>query len=237
MKKTFLIGCLTVLAMTAFVGGCKKDKDKTTTTEIPTSTFDGKITATVENGSAYNSLVKRVVAYFDESVRQLYAVGNYANGGFTLTLPNLEGNQNLWLLTTDDADLGGINISDKTAKTTVFDPEFYGLSSTSGSVQENDVVCGFYYYSEKEGAEANPVYADKNVTVTGSNGGNGWKEEYNVSLKKGWNWVYYRHYEENGKEMVTFTTQAVSGLKWYPSDYSHKAKKSQSRFSRLGFKK
>jgi len=61
---------------------------------LVSSAFDGKIMATVEKGSTYNSLnsvvntVSAVVYYgSEEGVSEEFASGTYANGGFVLTLP------------------------------------------------------------------------------------------------------------------------------------------------------
>ena len=231
MKKTFLIGCLTVLAMTAFVGGCKKEKDKED--EIPTSAFDGFINANVENGNDYNALIKRVAALIipnggGTANAEFVVFGKYEKGGFMLTLPNPAKNKYLGMF--DDIPKT-VNISDKTAK--------IGISLIYAMSLDTTVLVGSFNYQkvdENSITNAFPMYADKDVTITGynENDENG-RGEFNVSLKKGWNW-YYVTETKNGAKV---TTEAVSGLKWYfePYDYSRKSQKSQSRFTRLGFGK
>ena len=233
MKKIVLLcGCLTVLAMTAFVGGCKKDKDKDTTAFT--------ITATVENGSTYNATVKRVLAYAytynsetgEEKLLPFF--GNYVNGGFTLSFPNPLNSE--WLNPISDYFSSYAIISDTTAKIQIVD-DFLAISSPSGDWGNGDFYAwrgdnrvGWFIYVKDNGhddwADALVVYVDKDVTLTGSREGEGqdgkWKDIFNVSLKKGWNWVYETGSVINEVYVYESTTQAVSGLKWYFDEEGHK---------------
>jgi len=182
----------------------KATKEDGTLYEKPESgAFDGKITAKVENASeADNANVSKVQALlWDDNIDDdvVIASGSYANGNFTLTLPQTVSN-NLLENVEDRFGDPEVEISDKKANIAI--------------------VWGFYYYDgddkrvgsldyEKGNIYAFFVYADKDVTVTGRSSDN---DIYNMSLKKGWN-IVYDNPTSIGKK--GYTTQSIDGLKWY----------------------
>jgi len=251
MKKTLkLLTLSTFFCGLLLTASCNKDKDK----EIPTSWFNGTITAVVENGNDYNSVVKRVAAivgygYFDEEEwlhgYDAIAFGNYTNGGFTITLPSSLNDKYLFPIWWDDVP-ETINISDPAVRAAyIFDPGFVAIPSASGEWEfdwEGSFV-GWLHYATVNLNEsddypvsyADPIFVDRDVTITGTYENeseweqNGekfiekWSEEWSVSLKKGWNWLYIT---ENRTETKTatgteirhtykYTTKAISGLKWH----------------------
>jgi len=174
------------------------------------STFDGKITAQVVNGNQYNTTIRRVrsVIYdseLDEDVT-LTSV-NYTNGGFTMTLPTPAAR---YLVRTDSYfDDSGIDISKVNVKLLIIE-SFEGFGSTSGGFNYDDWVDDFIL-GKVDGNLATIaiyIYADGDVTISGSDD---WTN-YSLSLKRGWNIVYYTE-RLQGKDQCT--TTAVSGLKWY----------------------
>ena len=225
--------------MTIGFTSCNKDDDP-----IVSGAFDGVITAQVENGNIYNNLVKRVTASLwddDDDVEVVLASAPYANGGFTLTLPQTVDAKFLWPF--DDDEFGpDVHISDKDAQTTyVSDVEAY--SSSSGDFDDYDQVGYFNFYKDVfDGNEVTEtgtysyayamfMYADRDVNIAGTETSSETYEgvtytyiaRWSVSLKKGWNIVYdtgSSSYVNGERQEGTtyeshFTTTPVSGLKWY----------------------
>jgi hypothetical protein len=54
------------------------------------------------------------------------------------------------------------------------------------------------------------MYADRNVTITGTNHG----EIYNMSMKKGWNYCFDLYNEATNTETATASTTLPSGFTW-----------------------
>ena len=232
--------------MTVGFTSCNKDDDP-----IVSGAFDGVITAQVENGNIYNNLVKRVTAgvlgYEDYNVIVL-ASGPYANGGFTLTLPQTVDTNHLFLFLEDlNEDL--VSISDKNVQIMVVGgySGFAAFSSSTGDITINDYVGNISAY--KVDSTGNPraesgtgtysmatiefIYADRDVTITATDTYTDGEYDdhpktFSISmfmfLKKGWNRVYisesYKYVNgENREEEVLFTTTPISGLKWYCEIY------------------
>ena len=177
--------------------------------ELESGAFDGKITAQVENGNSYNSVIQLVKAeIWDDEADELavIATGNYSNGGFTMVLPATVKNSLLIAVKEWWDELQNIVISNNNTKITYFE-DVIGYNSAGEEVysfvhnkHNEEGINAFVYY----------VYADNDVTITGSN----YHIICNMSLKKGWNIVYITVAEtENGKSEMT--TNAVSGLKWF----------------------
>ena len=176
--------------------------------------FDGKITAQVVNGNAYNSVFSTVKAtvWYDEAIpvdkpnRTEYygskhiATGVYANGGFTITLPATPDNSFLkrW------ADLGAdgfgweTQFSNPDVKVVFID--FIDAYNTAG----NPVDYFLFLNYEGGGVSANYIYVDRDVTVSDPIIDNG------MALKKGWNIIYWSG---------TVTQTVIDGMKWYTNSY------------------
>jgi ribosomal protein L14E/L6E/L27E len=198
--------------------GCKKDDDSKDD-NLVSSPFDGTITATIEKGDVYNYLnssISRVAAiayYNDYRESEELASGTYANGSFTLTLPQQPDQK--YLISAGGNIPDGVKVSDKNAKVlTLTDKGIVVCSSDRaissvvyGKVDNNSVTMVAFYY------------ADRDVTISGSY--ERYDEEYDehhsanysMSLKKGWNMVYITFSESF--ESLEATTKPVSGLKWY----------------------
>ena len=263
MKKTLkLLTLSTLFCGLLLTASCNKNNDNEENgNEIPTSWFNGTITAVVENGNDYNSVIKRVFAmllyeYLDEEEwlwAEVYAViafGNYVNSGFTITLPNSLNDKYLFPIQRMSQMPEMVNITDSAARwTTIFVPGFVAIPSASGEWEfDGDSTIGWLHYATVNFIEwddypylysypyvAFPVFVDRDVIITGTYE-NEWEwvhdgekfirkqsEEWSVSLKKGWNWLYWT---ENRTETKTatgteirytgkFTTKAISGLKWH----------------------
>ena len=263
--------------MTVGFTSCNKDDDPFK--DLVSGAFDGVITAQVENGNAYNNLVKRVGIGTWEGWNQeqgidiftVFASAPYANGGFTLTLPQTVEAEFLSPWDDDDDEFySDLKISDKNAQIMGM-AEFGAYSSTSSDFDDYDRV-GWIHFGKEEFdgnygtgtgtynyARALFVYADRDVamvgTVTWSDTWDGVTytqiEKHSVSLKKGWNIMYFTQSENyvNGErqgttEEIHITTATPSGLKWLGNiygPYGSPAKQAKSvrerghkRFARLG---
>jgi len=236
LKKLALLPLFCGLVLTS---ACSNDDENgnDNNNDIPTSWFDGTITATVVNGNDYNDLINRVGApavilnFESGDVSEDFveiASATWSNGGFTITLPT----------TPDDKFFTpfieglpvNINVSDRNARTVMvgFDGiAFFAYDHT------NEFVGVLSYGS----AETFVVfmYADRDVTIVGMLG----SAMYNMSLRRGWNKVFATYTETEVEVIVS--TQAVSGLKWYFEE-GHQwlpmaiknTTQSRSIFSRLG---
>jgi len=225
MKQTLkLLTLFTSFCGLLLTASCNKEKDN----EIPTSWFNGTITAIVENGNDYNSIISKVMTLVGECIiirvdaddpgtvectEMIFA--NYSNGGFTLTLPAI----------VDDKYLRFFRFLDISSSLTISDPnaklfEMYSINA----YDSNDVRIGDFSYikqDEKSYTAGFFWYADRDFTITGSlfldEEGCYFVEEggipliWSVSLKKGWNRVYEIMYENKAE----ISTKAVSGMKWY----------------------
>jgi len=197
------------IAVAIAAAGCDKDDDD----KLVSDAFDGKITAIVENGAAYNSQFSAVAAvvYIDTVPwYEIFAIGTYANGGFTITLP---ATPNAKYLQAFEEAPASINVSDKNAKAMSLSL----VASNSAGNNSSDLIYG------KVGSNSYTrvafMYADRDVTITGSykeeEDGYTYEEHDNVSLKRGWNRVYVTVTETETSEKAELTTKPVSGVKWY----------------------
>jgi hypothetical protein len=203
MKKVVLNFFSSCVIACIIFGGCKKDDDS------PVSGgFDGKITAKVENGSAYNTDIKKVVAligaYLDNKTLKFdddIAYGTYSGDGFTITLPTTVEKKYLMSVRDFFEDVlkvsGDVKYSD--SGVLVVDVDFFALNKDNQWLD---------YFVHSTGGDKSTtcffVYADKEVTVTGGS-------NISVLLKSGWNRLYY----SSGKNKIS--TKTESGLKWYIS--------------------
>ena len=192
------------MAVAAVFAACSKDDEKKG--DNLESSFDGKtITANVVNGSRYNSSVStvRAMAYDQTSYygRESIASGSYANGGFTLTLPVTPAAKYL-VLVVERFEQDFLTISNRDARVL---PSLEFRAFDRNGEEVDDLV-----YAKEDNTsytEVEFMYADRAVTITGST------THYtaNLSLKQGWNMVYYIESESG----FVATTNPASGLKWY----------------------
>ncbi|MDR1155405.1 MAG: hypothetical protein LBL04_11915 [Bacteroidales bacterium] len=205
MKKKYFLNaaCLCLCAGFAFTA-CNKDDDGPEASPIES------ITATVENGSSYDlDQVKASIDYAGGSYEVVS--GSYTNGGFTLTLPKTVDARYLKpLFDEEDLELfgSGIKVSDTNAKTAFLYIAGYKSNVPKGS---------FWYIKELSASseiEAEIVYVDRDVTVTGSGTFFGDKEVMNISLKKGWNMWYDTETTTGTTTERTSATSDPGGLKW-----------------------
>ena len=201
-RKIFSFTVTTALFAAMFTS-CNKDDD-----DLATSAFDGKIVAVVENGSAYNSLISKVVAYVEtEDLYEEIAFGSYSNGGFILTLPSTPNSK--FLMPIEDR-LGG-KISDRNAMICYISPHRFEAYNSNNELVDY-LLYGFTILNETYSTFRSSffVYVDRDVTVTGSENDGDYPFNFTISLKMGWNTLYNL---ENG-----YSTKADSRVKWYFDD-------------------
>jgi hypothetical protein len=203
----------------------------------------GTITATVENGTSYNSQIDSVYAWIEWSTgesewkEEIIAKAPYQNGGFTITLPETVSDECLSTFGTSGAPK--ITVSDATAKFIMVE-EFISIKNGNrigyiekSSISENDL----YSITTDKLIEISAngiynvmyIYVNKPVTISGSNEYDEWfnsekgtrTENYNLSLLKGWN-VYVAKATltrdpatQKVKETVLISNSEPAGLKWY----------------------
>lgn len=218
MNKFCLLSIVTCICLSSVFTSCKKDDDGPGTSAV------SSLIAKVEGGSAYNSKVDvvKVLLNIDEtydSKTQEYiwvgdevASGSYADGGFTIDLPETVSSKYLSTLYAPD----GINISDTKAQV--------GMSGFLIGYKSG-VEVGEFVYAKVNGDDVEPTgmffYADRDVTMTGSasekDGSYTDNYSFNVSFKKGWNIVYASYDESKDGKTTTYslTTSDPGNMKWY----------------------
>jgi len=231
LKKLALLPLFCGLVLTS---ACSNDDENGN--DIPTSWFDGTITATVVNGNDYNDLIRRIVALCVENNEEI-ASGTWLNGGFSITLPATLPNDMLFSLYEEAG--AGVIISNRDAKI-IETVAFLAFDSEGHNV-------GVLIYGDLEIMVAF-TYADRDVTVTGGftndDFGFSFSVTHNVSLKRGWNKVFgTERTTETGIEVST-STQPINGLRWHFVEENYdgfsapmatkNTTQSRSIFSRLG---
>lgn len=80
-------------------------------------------------------------------------------------------------------------------------------------------------YLEKDDKWAGLIYADRNVTIKGTDTyeshGTTYTDTFNVSLKKGWNYMIGSYMETDNTGTYTSSTTQPSGCKWTICDIWH----------------
>jgi helix-turn-helix protein len=139
----------------------------------------------------------------------MFISANYSGGGFTLTFPATPPARFLYFVTDYFEVVSSLNISDESVRMMWVDGEEIVAVN-----KDDDQIGNVWYNKEIENGEvvASWVYVDKDVivTVTYQNLEDGWLTNYSMNLKQGWNTVYMTNTDTG----TTFSTQAVSGLKW-----------------------
>lgn len=204
LTKTF---CTILIAASLFFSGCN-DSDKEENAKMVSGRFDGKITVTkIENADEFSSVLDkvqqvRVMDFYYPS--KTLAFGSYANGAFTLNLPETLSDDVLYPIYQQFErenlfPVEYLSENDMDAKIAVVD--FYAFDI------DDEEIGGFYHSNDKETVYVHYLYINKDVTINISN------EDgiYRAMFEKGWNKLYIIEDEER----YEVTTRSVSGLKWY----------------------
>ena len=203
MRKFCLLSATAcMIAGSIFFTGCSKDKDGS-----GGSTFKS-ITAKVVDGKDYDSLIDEVIAVIvyddgDEGAGFAVESGPYKNGGFTIDFPESVSSKYLDYIFDDPEE--GVKVSDEKTQGAIL---FFSGYSKSG-----EWVGLFNHEKETKTSysEAEYLYVDRNCTVKGTEKDGKYTYTYDVSLKKGWNIIYYTETDLT----ETYSSKNPGGLEWY----------------------
>jgi hypothetical protein len=210
MKKSFFSFLLTgaLCASMLVVSSCKKDDDGLGTSVV--KTLDVK----VDDGSKYNDLIDevRLVGYNINTWNAVELVtAKYTAGGFKMDLPeSVPAN----ILESFGKESSNVNVSNTNAKLA------YNNVSLRAFDKDGNRVGSIAYSKNDKNTNTTVlgelVYADNDVTVTGKVTEEWGAAIYAMSLKKGWNLVFFIEKEvSKGVWEGTATTSGQSGMKWY----------------------
>jgi hypothetical protein len=209
MKRNYLKMAFVCLFTVVAICSCKKDDDDETGGD--SSIKDNTFTVVVENGNSYNELIDVVKLELDEVQNSstvkysALASAEYKNGGFTLTLPASVSSQYLEPL--DDSP-DGVTVSNRNVK--------FAWINLSAYKSDSDIG---YFYVKSGDWKGGLMYADSNVSITGTETESDEKDtyttRYSMNLKKGWNIVYTK----GNNRIYEITTTAPAGAKWYFESY------------------
>ncbi len=201
LKNVFFMAAMA--ASVSVFSGCGDDGDPSQGEGQNSSAFDGKIQVT--GGDSLNSKIDFVKAFVGIHTANGYdyevASAPYANGGFTLQLSETMPALNKFRL-----------------------PESITVSDTTANVAESEIraykgateVGAFYYGYESDDFASRAIfmYADKDVSVTGSGLRDNEVLTYRISLKRGWNKAYGKWIKNTTPSTREYSSTEPSGLKW-----------------------
>ena len=250
MKKSFLLmSSACILGGMMFFTSCGKDEDNSSSSCGESGLADNKLVVQVVNGNAYNEEIDEVklVDGYLYGEDNIFSSTLYRGGGFTLELPKIA-DKYLYPILYVGENSEGVVVTDNLI---ISNRNVKGLECfvTAHKNGVNPSIGGFFYASSDNYYETGFVggtggyllYVDRDVTITGTisfkynNDNVTLINNYNCSLKKGWNIVYHKMTETANIMTMEITTQKPNiELKWYyESDYdsnydapSKKAKRS-----------
>jgi hypothetical protein len=157
---------------------------------------------TIISGSSDIVTVKALMYVYEAEEEEVITTTAYEKGGFKLELPKTLPNKFLYEIFEEFEDVEWITISDPKAK----------LAGTLlNAYSKKDKEMGEFYCfgtNKRIWVDAFHLYADRDFSIKGKYIERYWSDEYNLSLKKGWNIVYSVD-EEYG---WTLTTQKPADL-------------------------
>ena len=176
------------------------------------STFKS-ITAKVDNDEDCDS-VDEVYARIYYGSEEVYKVadGDYTKGGFSIEFPATVKSQYLM-----DIEYFCDNLIDIDVKISAKNAQI-ALVWFEGFTESGDYVGDFYYEKESKtsDSEALFLYVDESCTVKGSEKDEDYSCTIDISLKEGWNIIYYTETDKS----ETLTSKDPGGLKWIFYDES-----------------
>ena len=204
MNKFRLLATLLVVALctTTIFTSCRNDDD-----DDNGGTFE--IRATNVSGNTSGITTVRAIIYGSNDNVLTVGEAPFQNNGFTLRLTNEIPASFLFPVTYMEYE-GTLTISDRSARLAFIQEGICALNSGSNKIGV------LWSGNERENASfwAFWIYADKNVTIRGTND----RAYYNLNLRRGWNTVY-EHYS-TGIERFTTQRPAGANLQWNFSDFS-----------------
>jgi hypothetical protein len=217
MKKILNVLFLAMMLLPLSFISCDKDDKDTDDSVIKT------ITASVEDGNDYSIDVVKAFVGDGETIdyeTDGVASSDYKNGGFTLNLPEIIANQYLkpWIEDEDDKEEipDGIKISDVNAKVC-----YLSIVAYRSGIEVGEFYYEFLSEDETVEIESSFIYVDRDFSIKGSyseeDEGEIFKYSYDVSLKKGWNILYFKSTASEKTKTYTYevTAKVQGGLKWH----------------------
>jgi hypothetical protein len=182
------------------------------------------ISGTLEFSERYNDEFTKVVIVVQEPMdmggitvfnRNELARGIYSNGSFSIELPARVDEKYLQSRFTEDIP-PKFKVSDKKVKTGIFSisissfkdmEDLPDIPGVGGGEIFKDYELIYAKSDDRSTVQAMLYYADRKCSITGTLG----NDVFSVNLKKGWNFLY-----ETETELINeYSTNPVSGLKWY----------------------
>jgi hypothetical protein len=197
---------LSIFLFTALIlSGCSKDDDKPINPEnLTPDSFNGKITATVENGAQYEDQISKVWALFDAKVNssneltgRMLSDGDFSDGGFSINLNEIPSTFLMDVQSFFTTVLGISNeleYSDPDVR--LLNAEFFGISSDDKFIDQI-----IFTTTGSKRTTCLFVFSEDDVTVTGG-------KTVGVMLRQGWNRIYWTSADKKVTSIVP------SGLKW-----------------------
>jgi len=218
MKKLFYLPLMLGAIAVAFTS-CNGDDDEPTSATL-------LITSTMPQSEApgINRVLAATFADADNTLHTV-AYAPFTSLGFSLLLDATPDASSLERVGSDEV----FTISNPEARIALIQ-DLLGFRSTTGAFVADDHAGWFFRmgYVETETEFSMTfevfVYADRPLSMTGTESGDGWYETMSVNLVQGWNRVFETFGARvEGDEMIEFdiiTTTPVSGLTWFfdPSD-------------------
>ena len=182
---------------------CDKDDESGNSKQ---DSFNGTLTAKVENGASYEAQISKVWALYDAKVNsagdlsgRMLSTGDFVNGGFTINLPDMPSS---FLMNIQTFFASGLSIDAELEysdpDTRLLDADFFGISS-------DDKYVDYFVYTNggTKRAICLFVFAESDATVKGGS--------VNVKLQRGWNRIYWTPSDKK------VSSSAPDGMKWYLS--------------------
>ncbi|MDR2026337.1 MAG: hypothetical protein LBQ01_02105 [Prevotellaceae bacterium] len=214
MKRNFLMMAFVCLFTVVALSSCTKDDDENKVKrKAKSGAINNILTVAVENNN-YNSLIDMVqLGVYNDADDIALASADYANGGFTINLPESLNSQYLESLGDTPS---GITVSDSKVKT--------GYAYLEACISNSTV--GLFYSGTGEW-EGELIYVDGDLSITGTHTDTEEyygvtytvTERYNMNLKKGWNIIYSKETESENTYSVEVISAVPPGAKWYYGPY------------------
>ncbi|MDR0511302.1 MAG: hypothetical protein LBH06_09450 [Rikenellaceae bacterium] len=210
MKKKFFFYALAAVALVAGLASCKG----TNTNNGSAPVNDGSLTinapVTVEAEFAQDAALIRSVkaCVYHEGNEVPIATGSYSNGKLSITLPATLSEE--YLRTIDDLVPASVIFSDHGVKQSPY-AYIYAFDADGQKIGEFyldgwDLTCTVY-------GQYN--YFDRDCTINGTDD----DENYDLSLKKGWNLAYAVYMESSSLLTTTKPSDITMQWSYYPSFY------------------
>ena len=166
--------------------------------------FNGKLTAKVENGASYEAQISKVWALYDAKVNsagelsgRMLSTGDFVKGGFTIDLPDVPAS---FLMNIQTFFASGLSID---AELEYSDPDVRLLDADFFGISDDGKYVDYFVYTNGGTKRTTClfVFAESDATVEGGS--------VNVKLQRGWNRIYWTPSDKK------VSSSTPGGMKWY----------------------